>query len=495
MTRQRVCWGMRQTDSLKAGLKVPYDLLAVGLIGFMTTASVLVGAYVGLYFTLPERLLSTILAFAAGSLIAALAIELSFEGAVALEHQGFSIRVSWLYMAGGFLLGAILYYVASLFLDSHGAALRFPHKLLEYTKLSSPKPLDEKIGMLAKCSLLKHINSSELQSILAHVKTRDVAADTIVFNAGDSGEALYIVVDGDVIVLGSNGQTLAMLGAGDVFGEMALIDGSTRKATVKTAGPTTLLEIDKQGFAMLIDTDPALKSQIHQLAQKRSLANINEHDGDSSLWARMYRNSLGHLGMQQDHGEQHKIAQGKGVGLAIIFGNLLDTIPGCLVIGAKFVGFESMSATLMVGMFLGGIPESAASATLLRRAGYSASRIYLMWSTVIIAGIISAILGKMFISDTESVFAIVMQAIAAGAILAMVSHAMIPEAFHKGGSASVMPIVFGFLFALYLSLEEAKVKPAQQTDQMPHLLGYGTRQVLYSPPKPELNRSRQHLPG
>lgn len=436
-----------------------YELLAVGLIGFITTASVLVGAYVGLYFTLPERLLSTILAFAAGSLIAALAIELSFEGAMALERHGFSARASWFYMTGGFLLGASLYYIASLFLDSHGAALRFPYKLLEYTRLTSPKPVDEKIGMLAKCSLLKHLNSSDLQPLLVHVRTLNLEAGTVVFNAGEPGDALYIVVDGDVMVLASDGQTLAMLGAGDVFGEMALLEGSTRKATVRTAGSVTLLEIGRAGFEMLVDSDPALKTQIHQLAQKRSLANLRDSGSDHSLWARFYHNSLSQLGMKEEDGDQHKIVQGKGVGLAIIFGNLLDTIPGCLVIGAKFVGFETMSITLMVGMFLGGIPESAASAALLRRAGYSAVRVYLMWSTVIIAGIISAILGKMFISDTESVFAIVMQAIAAGAILAMVSHAMIPEAFHKGGSASVMPVVLGFLFALYLALMEAEAKP------------------------------------
>jgi hypothetical protein len=57
--------------------------------------------------------------------------------------------------------------------------------------------------------------------------------------------------------------------------------------------------------------------------------------------------------------------------------------------------------------------------------------------------------------------------LSAGAILAMVSHAMIPEAYHKGGSASVMPVVFGFLFALYLALEEVEVKPAQQGTLMP----------------------------
>lgn len=455
-----------------------YELLAVGLVGFITTASVLIGAYVGLFFSLPEKLLSTILAFAAGSLIAALAIELSFEGAMALVKHGLSMRVSWLYMAGGFGMGATLYYVASVFLESHGAALRFPQQLLAYTKRTAPKPADEKIGMLAKCSLLKHLNDKDLRPLLTHVRTQNIVPGTLVFNAGDPGDALYIVVDGEVTVLAANGQTLATLGAGDVFGEMALIDGSTRKAAVQAASDATLLEISKPGFDMLIAADPTLKAQVHQLAQKRSLANLKESQADHSLWSRIYHNSLAHLGMHEDSGDDHKVAQGKGVGLAIIFGNLLDTIPGCLVIGAKFSGFESMSATLMVGMFLGGIPESAASATLLRRAGYSAGRVYLMWSTVILAGIISAILGKLFISDSESAFAIVMQAIAAGAILAMVSHAMIPEAFHKGGSASVMPVVLGFLFALYLALEEANMKPLENTAVGRHILRHTTSELL-----------------
>lgn len=40
-----------------------------------------------------------------------------------------------------------------------------------------------------------------------------------------------------------------------------------------------------------------------------------------------------------------RAAHGKGAGLAIIFGNILDTIPGCLVIGAKLAGFEEGSHT------------------------------------------------------------------------------------------------------------------------------------------------------
>jgi len=134
-----------------------------------------------------------------------------------------------------------------------------------------------------------------------------------------------------------------------------------------------------------------------------------------------------------------------------VFGNILDTIPGCLVIGAKFGGFESLSVTLILGMFLGGIPEAAASAAILRKAGYADRTIFWLWSTVIAAGIVAAVAGRLFFSS-GSVIEVIAQAVAGGAILALVTHAMIPEALHKGGSAVVLPAVAGFLFALYLAL-------------------------------------------
>jgi zinc transporter ZupT len=106
-------------------------------------------------------------------------------------------------------------------------------------------------------------------------------------------------------------------------------------------------------------------------------------------------------------------------------------------------------------MFLGGIPEAAASATMLRKAGYSNRTIFALWSTVLAAGILAAVAGKLLISDSESTSAVLAQAVAGGAILALVTHAMIPEALHKGGSGIVLPAVGGFLFALYLALLQA----------------------------------------
>jgi zinc transporter ZupT len=127
------------------------------------------------------------------------------------------------------------------------------------------------------------------------------------------------------------------------------------------------------------------------------------------------------------------------------------------MIGAKFNGFESLSLTLMLGMFLSGIPEAAASAAMLRKADYSPRIIFGLWSTVLLAGVVAAVAGKLFIGGSHSLTAVFSQAVAGGAVLALVAHAMIPEAIREGGSAIVLPTVAGFLFALYLALFEAFV--------------------------------------
>jgi len=453
------------------------ELLTVGFVGLLTTISVFVGAYLGLFYSIPEKVLSSILAFAAGSLIAALAIELSFEGAEALVKHGFGIRASWFNMALGFGAGAALYYTASVFLESKGAGMRLPHML--FNSKGGRAASDEKIVPLSRSALFSHRSAADLESIVDVVSLRSCDSGETIFQLGDPGDALYIIAEGQVLLTDPNGHVLATLGQGEAFGEMALLGNRPRNATVKTLRESKLLVIDAQSFKNLLERDSSFRAKVHEMARERSLTNLKEAHLDSTAWASAYRTSLAHKA--EPHPEHDEsAAAGKGIGLAIIFGNILDTIPGCLVIGAKFAGFESMSATLMVGMFLGGIPESAASATLLRRAGYSAGKIYGMWSIVIIAGIVSAMLGKAFISDTDSIFAVIMQAVAAGAILAMVSHAMIPEAIHKGGSASVLPVVLGFLFALYLALEEANTKAPDQTSIGRYKLKHGTTEIMHT---------------
>src|SRR5260370_8751386 len=95
-----------------------YQLAMASLLGRGTTSSSMLGAAIGLYVPFSKRPLACLLAFAAGALISALAIELAYEGAQSLYHQGYKAHAAWAFVSAGFAAGAIIYYSASLFFAS-----------------------------------------------------------------------------------------------------------------------------------------------------------------------------------------------------------------------------------------------------------------------------------------------------------------------------------------------------------------------------------------
>ncbi len=426
------------------------EIIAVALVGLITTSSSMAGAAIGLYLPISKRLLACILAFAAGALISALAIDLGYEGAIELRHADFSGRSAWAFVGGGFAIGAVAYYLASLYLEKRGAAVRFPTRFQEYALGQKKKESRALIKLLANCDLLRHLPADGIEQLLRSVKTVQLPAAQTLFRAGDPGDALFIVANGQVEITSETGSPLASLGAGQAFGEMALLSGGFRTATVRTKGVADLLRIDREDFDRMVAADHQLATAVQRLSHDRALKNLTQGGPDPGRWARVASSNLQNL----SRGEVAKLLTqtGDGAGMAIIFGNILDTIPGCLVIGAKFNGFASLSLTLIMGMFLGGIPEAAASAAILTRAGYKPGKIFGLWSTVLLAGLLAAMAGKIFIGSPHSLAAVFFQALAGGAVLALVAHAMIPEAIHEGGSLVVLPTVAGFLFALYLSL-------------------------------------------
>jgi CRP-like cAMP-binding protein len=438
------------------------ELLAVILVGLLTTSSSMIGAAIGLYAPLSKRALACILAFAAGSLISALAIELAFKGAMALHHQGFNARAAWQFIAGGFACGAIAYFAMSMFLEKRGAAIRHPTQFHEYALARKHAQTKELIGLLAKCDLLRHLPAEAIEQILAKVRKHSVGAGEVVFRAGDPADALYIVARGSVEVvadspsdIGGIGAAIAELGPGAAFGEMGLLSGGARTATIRSVAGAELLEIGREDFNALIEADPIMARAVQRLSHERAIRNLHAGGSNPSTWARVASHSLEHISRV----ETNKMLReaGRGAGMAIVLGNILDTIPGCLVIGANFNGLANLSLTLILGMFLGGIPEAAASASMLTRAGYKAKVIFALWATVLLAGMVAAALGKLFVGTSDSLAAVFCEAVAGGAVLALVAHTMIPEAIHDGGSLVVLPTVAGFLFALYLALPEALV--------------------------------------
>jgi CRP-like cAMP-binding protein len=434
------------------------EIAAVAFVGLVTTSSAMLGALLGLWVRIPKSVLAVLLAFAAGSLICALAIELAFESVHALQHQHFGPQQAWQFVGGGFALGAAIYYCGAMFLEQRGAAVRLPTRFREFAINQKRKSSQELIGLLCKSDLMRHLPPDRIEAILPCIEARHLDAGEVLFRTGDKGDALYIVRHGSVAVLpecagdgSSPEKPIAQLSEGQTVGEMALLTGNPRSATIRATVPTELLRIGKDDFERLIHEDRELEAAVRRLSHERAISNLSSGGLNPSTWAAIAASNVHHLTRRES--DKMLMQAGHGAGLAIVLGNVLDTIPGCLVIGAKFDGMQTLSLSLILGMFIGGIPEAAASAAILRRAGYAAGTVLLLWSIVVVAGVVSAVAGHSLIGNSPSLVSTFFQAVAGGAVLALVAHAMIPEAIHQGGSVIVLPTVAGFLFALYFAVQ------------------------------------------
>ena len=172
---------------------------------------------------------------------------------------------------------------------------------------------------------------------------------------------------------------------------MSLLSGGPRTATIRAVGDTDLLKIDKHDFERLVAEDRQLADAVKRISHARAISNLSTGGTDAAIWAKVASGSLDHLSRHETGKMLTEAAN--GAGMAIVFGNILDTIPGCLVIGAKFTAFGNLSLTLMLGMFLGGIPEAAASASMLTKAGYRPRNLRAV-VTVLVAGLVAAAFGK-----------------------------------------------------------------------------------------------------
>lgn len=97
----------------------------------------------------------------------------------------------------------------------------------------------------------------------------------VIVRQGEPGECMYVIQSGQVEVLQKEGEKevhLALLGKGEVFGEMALFQKQTRSATVRALGDARILTVDKRIFLRRIHEDPSLAFTLLQMMSKRILA-------------------------------------------------------------------------------------------------------------------------------------------------------------------------------------------------------------------------------
>jgi zinc transporter, ZIP family len=138
-------------------------------------------------------------------------------------------------------------------------------------------------------------------------------------------------------------------------------------------------------------------------------------------------------------------------GGALALGALLDGIPESIVIGVSLLEGHGVGLVALVAVFLSNLPEGLSSAAGMKAEGRKASFVFLLWAGVALIAGLSSWLGYVAFAGMPAGAVAAVQAIAAGAILAMIVDTMVPEAFDGTHEFAGLIAVAGFLTAFALS--------------------------------------------
>lgn len=125
---------------------------------------------------------------------------------------------------------------------------------------------------LARIPIFSECSRKELKAISKLVTPVTIAPGKVLVREGDPGREFMIIAEGTATVK-RNGRKIAALGPGDFFGELAVLAGVPRTATV-VADTTMVVEaMNRQEFSALLDESPAMAKKILLGAVKRLYAN------------------------------------------------------------------------------------------------------------------------------------------------------------------------------------------------------------------------------
>jgi CRP-like cAMP-binding protein len=111
---------------------------------------------------------------------------------------------------------------------------------------------------LRRAPLFAGMTDRAIESIAALAMELDFADGEALVTEGQPGDAFLVIVGGRARV-NQGGVTLAELGPGDFLGEISLVDGQPRTASVTAVGPVSTLIVRREGFQRLMDEHPAVR--------------------------------------------------------------------------------------------------------------------------------------------------------------------------------------------------------------------------------------------
>src|SRR5437762_11920538 len=121
--------------------------------------------------------------------------------------------------------------------------------------------------LVAKVPFFRNIGASLIAEVARLLRPRDFPEGAVIMRRGQAGDCMYFIIDGQVEIQLLSRE--AYLGPGQFFGEVALLTGAPRNATVVAAESSLLLSLDLVEFHELLVRHPELARIIHEEAPQR----------------------------------------------------------------------------------------------------------------------------------------------------------------------------------------------------------------------------------
>jgi hypothetical protein len=125
----------------------------------------------------------------------------------------------------------------------------------------TPDSAHARLAILAPMPLFAHCSEKELRAVAQATHPRRFPRGAVIFEEGHPGTELYLLIAGGVDIV-KHGQTIATLGPGSNFGEMAMLDEPSRSATAVASADSELMVISRDAFFAMLKANPMLAVKI-----------------------------------------------------------------------------------------------------------------------------------------------------------------------------------------------------------------------------------------
>jgi small-conductance mechanosensitive channel/CRP-like cAMP-binding protein len=162
-------------------------------------------------------------------------------------------------------------------LRRHGIRIPYPIRTVQLERPARDKQLEVQTAarmILRQQPLFRCLTDEQLDALLPRGRVVHFGRDEKLIQQGDSGDSMFILVDGEAtVVVERNGAPMpvAFLRPGDCFGEMSLLTGEKRSATVIAQADCEVVEVGKAVLALSLKENPDLLAKLSDLLARRQL--------------------------------------------------------------------------------------------------------------------------------------------------------------------------------------------------------------------------------